>query len=298
MDNIVPSRFSCLKIEDDDFKPVQSKPNKKKVENKKSAPTNSNKPSSKQQQQPSNASSKKSKAKVKNEGKQWEEWQKKDTEYIDENFEQDLQSAILQSKLDYENRKKNVPQSIQGNDKNSKKKKSKTMSLDQFLEGDKQVAMKEKVNQLSKNGEDFFESVLHSAKEEVRKEKVEAKRKERSNNIEEIISLAQCQEKLQKEKDKNEILRKELEQARKDITTVKERNKMLYNMLSQGEMKDKATVLLELEKLTTVKEELTEEVGRLHKLLEQERSKANVTNSNLGSSATESHAKQKKKKKT
>lgn len=45
-------------------------------------------------------------------------------------------------------------------------------------------------------------------------------------------------------------------------------------------MKDKAQVLLELEKLTRVKEELTEEVTRLHKLLEQERSspKANTTN--------------------
>lgn len=45
-------------------------------------------------------------------------------------------------------------------------------------------------------------------------------------------------------------------------------------------MKDKAAVLLELEKLTTMKEELTEEVARLHKLLEQERSstKTNLTN--------------------
>lgn len=43
-------------------------------------------------------------------------------------------------------------------------------------------------------------------------------------------------------------------------------------------MKDKAAVLLELERLTTVKEELSEEVNRLHKLLEQERSnKSNNT---------------------
>lgn len=43
-------------------------------------------------------------------------------------------------------------------------------------------------------------------------------------------------------------------------------------------MKDKASVLLELEKVTTMKEDLTEEVGKLHKLLEQERSKANANN--------------------
>lgn len=38
-------------------------------------------------------------------------------------------------------------------------------------------------------------------------------------------------------------------------------------------MKDKADVLLELQRLNGVKNELTEEVTRLHGLLEQERSK-------------------------
>lgn len=38
-------------------------------------------------------------------------------------------------------------------------------------------------------------------------------------------------------------------------------------------MKDKADVLVELERLNIVKNELTEEVSRLHVLLEQERSK-------------------------
>lgn len=38
-------------------------------------------------------------------------------------------------------------------------------------------------------------------------------------------------------------------------------------------MKDKADVLLELERLNGVKNELTDEVTRLHGLLEQERSK-------------------------
>lgn len=38
-------------------------------------------------------------------------------------------------------------------------------------------------------------------------------------------------------------------------------------------VKDKADVLMELERLNGVKNELTEEVTRLHALLEQERSK-------------------------
>lgn len=52
-------------------------------------------------------------------------------------------------------------------------------------------------------------------------------------------------------------------------------------------MKDKSEVLLELEKLTTMKEELTEEVTRLHKLLEQERSSTKANSSN---SIQESHS--------
>lgn len=39
-------------------------------------------------------------------------------------------------------------------------------------------------------------------------------------------------------------------------------------------MKDKAGILLELERLNSVKDELTEEVANLHKLLEQERSRS------------------------
>lgn len=57
-------------------------------------------------------------------------------------------------------------------------------------------------------------------------------------------------------------------------------------------MKDKAEVLLELERLTLVKEELTEEVGNLHKLLEQERSNKNTQHTN----SSENHLKHGKEK--
>lgn len=79
---------------------------------------------------------KKSKAKAKQDDKQWEEWKKKDEEYVDENFEQDLQCALFQSKLDFETQKNSVSVVITTQDKN-KKRKSKTMSLDQFLENAK-----------------------------------------------------------------------------------------------------------------------------------------------------------------
>lgn len=59
-------------------------------------------------------------------------------------------------------------------------------------------------------------------------------------------------------------------------------------------MKDKAAILLELEKLTTVKEELSEEVAKLHKLLEQERSSTKVNSTN---NSSESHNTQNSKHK-
>lgn len=48
-------------------------------------------------------------------------------------------------------------------------------------------------------------------------------------------------------------------------------------------MKDKADVLMELERLNNVKNELTDEVAKLHGLLEQERSKvaALTVNNNI-----------------
>ncbi|XP_023025831.1 G kinase-anchoring protein 1 isoform X2 [Leptinotarsa decemlineata] len=288
----VPSRFSCLKIEDEEFVPVSSKSNKK-LDNKQIKKTNITSNNKKSTKQTQSLSTSKKKHKPKTEDKQWEDWKKKDKEFVEGNFEQDLQCAILQSKLDYEHQKKSS-ESVTTQDK-LKKKKNKTMSLDEFLDDGNPSSTKEKGNRRDDSETNFFEKAMNSTKEEIKREKVEEKRRERANNIEEVISLAHCQEKLQKEKELNNKLKKELEESRKEIASVKKRNKTLCNMLSQGEMKDKAAILLELEKLTTVKEELTEEVARLHELLEQERSSTKA-NSNLVSDSQSSKQKIKKKK--
>lgn len=49
-----------------------------------------------------------------------------------------MQHALLQSKLDFENQKSNSVSVIVTTQDKNKKKKSKTMSLDQFLESNKQ----------------------------------------------------------------------------------------------------------------------------------------------------------------
>lgn len=65
--------------------------------------------------------------------KQWEEWQQKDTEFMNGCFEEELRNAILVSKLEYE---EEVKQQVKNNHiekKNDKKKKNKPISLEEFL---------------------------------------------------------------------------------------------------------------------------------------------------------------------
>lgn len=89
----------------------------------------------------------------------------------------------------------------------------------------------------AKIDEKFFERVQQEAKEELTKEQVLQKRKEREANIEEIITIAHYQQKLEKEIEKNAILQVELDKAKKEIAAVKSRNKTLCGILGHGESK-------------------------------------------------------------
>ncbi|KAK9739768.1 hypothetical protein QE152_g8765 [Popillia japonica] len=285
MDISVPSRFACLKLVDDDYESdrkvekKKEKPITKKVEKPITRDVAKKVPSNKQ----NNHVKKEKKMKVMSD-KQWEEWKQKDDEFVNGNFEQDLQSAILLSKLEYESKKDTVKKVDKDDKKNDKKKKTKTMSLDEFLGANEQKQKESEVKvEKTEKDENFFERVKLEAKEEFTKEKVNENRKNRQANIEEIISSAQYQEKLLIERQKNTELREELEKLKIEIADVKKRNKTLCGILGHGEMKDKADVLMELERLNNVKNELTDEVAKLHGLLEQERSKvaALTVNNNI-----------------
>lgn len=84
----------------------------------------------------SSSTNKKSKKKQQPNAKQWEEWKEKDNELVNGNFEEDLQNAILLSKLDYEEKKemyKQLEKDAKKENQTGKKKKNKAMSLNQFL---------------------------------------------------------------------------------------------------------------------------------------------------------------------
>ncbi|KAF6729560.1 G kinase-anchoring protein 1 [Oryzias melastigma] len=68
-------------------------------------------------------------------------------------------------------------------------------------------------------------------------------------------------------------LKKTISQWEVKYKEVKARNAQLLKMLQQGEMKDKAEILLQVEELLHIKEELSSQVTLLHAALEQERSK-------------------------
>uniref|UniRef100_A0ABM5FSJ0 G kinase-anchoring protein 1 isoform X2 n=1 Tax=Pogona vitticeps TaxID=103695 RepID=A0ABM5FSJ0_9SAUR len=62
---------------------------------------------------------------------------------------------------------------------------------------------------------------------------------------------------------------------------VKARNAQLLKMLQEGEMKDKAEILLQVDESQSIKNELTLQVSSLHAALEQERSKVKLLQAEL-----------------
>lgn len=282
----IPSRFACLKIEDDDNRPQNAakestkRPDLKTVPKKpnlnpKSDKTLNTKPTN-IKQVTQNTSSKRKKH---SSSEQWEEWKLKDNEIVNGTYEQDLQNAIMLSKLDYEHNKDLYKKNQETNGKSSnqnKKKKNKVMSINEFLNSGskKQNSSSEKSNMKNDLKEEcFFYDIKHATKKELDKEQIKEKRKKREASIDKLISLVQCQEKLEVERAKRLAVQLELDKAKAEILSVKERNKTLCGILEHGKMKQKADILAELEKLYSEKNELSEEVTRLHVLLEQERSK-------------------------
>ncbi|XP_066224002.1 G kinase-anchoring protein 1 isoform X5 [Saccopteryx leptura] len=151
-----------------------------------------------------------------------EEWRQRDEQLTSEMFEADLEKALLLSKLEYEEHKKEYENaenaSTQSKVMNKKDKRKNHQGKDKPLT----VSLKD------------FQSEDHISK------KTEAKYKE-----------------------------------------VKARNAQLLKMLQEGEMKDKAEILLQVDESQSIKNELTIQVTSLHAALEQERSKVKVLQAEL-----------------
>ncbi|XP_064607966.1 G kinase-anchoring protein 1-like [Liolophura sinensis] len=257
-------------------------------------------PVSKQKQ---GAGSKKNKEDSKD---QWEEWKKLDTEFTADAFEKDLQQALLSSKLEYEQQsqgKKKQPMNgtvkANGDEKEEKKKKNKSKPVPMTLEQFNQLETAQ-IKSLNSDEEDespapppppqtrvpdnqadprFFDRVQADVDRILTQEKMQAEYK-KQYAMESVI-VRKYENDVRKKDKEITMLRATVKKLEEELKQVKQRNKQLCHILGQGEMKDKAEVLLQIDELLQVKDELTEQVTLLTADLEKERSKVHGLKSEL-----------------
>uniref|UniRef100_A0A2K6NDD4 G kinase anchoring protein 1 n=1 Tax=Rhinopithecus roxellana TaxID=61622 RepID=A0A2K6NDD4_RHIRO len=183
----------------------------------------------------------------------WQEWRQRDEQLTSEMFEADLEKALLLSKLEYEEHKKEYENaentSTQSKVMNKKDKRKNHQGKDKPLT----VSLKD----FHSEGNIYTEVVLKDGR--IERLKLELERKDA-----EIQKL------------KNVITQWEAK-----YKEVKARNAQLLKMLQEGEMKDKAEILLQVDESQSIKNELTIQVTSLHAALEQERSKVKVLQAEL-----------------
>ncbi|XP_066224001.1 G kinase-anchoring protein 1 isoform X4 [Saccopteryx leptura] len=185
-----------------------------------------------------------------------EEWRQRDEQLTSEMFEADLEKALLLSKLEYEEHKKEYENaenaSTQSKVMNKKDKRKNHQGKDKPLT----VSLKD------------FQSEDHISK---KTEEVVLK----DGRIERLkLELERKDAEIQK-------LKNVITQWEAKYKEVKARNAQLLKMLQEGEMKDKAEILLQVDESQSIKNELTIQVTSLHAALEQERSKVKVLQAEL-----------------
>ncbi|XP_066274204.1 G kinase-anchoring protein 1-like isoform X1 [Branchiostoma lanceolatum] len=254
---------------------------------------------------------------------QWEEWKQKDAQFTDHTFEDDLQKAIMMSKLDYEQQRlfydnpalKAALEEDKGSNRKERRKhlqgkdKPLTMSLDQFqavadTEEDLKTLLPQAVVQRTEpelkehkskkkkspaaeeDGSKFFDKVEQDAKKllNIERRKEEFRTASKANDHVKGgagIRVAEMQAELEAKDLEMAELQEEMTKLKSDHSQVKKRNKQLLVILAQGEMKDKAEVLQQVDDLSQIRDELTQEVAELHAALEQERSKVSSLKAEL-----------------
>ncbi|XP_009576882.1 PREDICTED: G kinase-anchoring protein 1, partial [Fulmarus glacialis] len=224
-----------------------------------------------------------------------------------EMFEADLEKALLLSKLEYEEHKKeyeNVentsPQSKSVNKKEKKNQQGKdkplTVSLKDFQSDSNidNLAKKHeepKSSQPSLHDGGFFNRLEDDIHRILEREKRRVQLTDYSET-DNCTSHEHNQESVLKD-GKTDRLKLELEKKDAEIEQLKNtvtqweakykkvRNAQLLKMMREGEMKDKAEIPLQVDESQIIKNELTEEVTVLHAALERERSKVKLLQAEL-----------------
>ncbi|KAM9742881.1 G kinase-anchoring protein 1 isoform 2-T2 [Menidia menidia] len=174
--------------------------------------------------------------------------------------------------------------------KNQQAKDKKTVSLQDFqAEGSAEHLIRKQEKEDSREAnlalgieqeERFFNKVEDDVSRIVQREK---RREQYTNSHGQEVNTStehepdpraeQLKYELEKKDQEIDKLKKTISQWEVKYKEVKARNSQLLKMLQQGEMKDKAEILLQVEELLHIKEELSSQVTLLHAALEQERSR-------------------------
>ncbi|XP_041042723.1 G kinase-anchoring protein 1 isoform X1 [Carcharodon carcharias] len=247
------------------------------------------------------------------EGEKWEQWREKDEQLTSELYEADLQKALLISKLEYEEHKNcyanNTSVKTKGPSRKEKRKhlqgkdKPATVSLKDFQTDPGNCSTHYKHCDLTnkKSEEPKFlhataeeDSFFNKLEEDASKILLMERRKQLSSSNGLDITTQESQDaisnnartehlkdKLEKKDLKILQLKQTVVQWEAKYKEVKARNAQLLKMLQEGEMKDKADILLQVDELLTIKDELTSQVTGLHAALEQEKSKVKLLQAEL-----------------
>ncbi|XP_068241041.1 G kinase-anchoring protein 1-like isoform X2 [Palaemon carinicauda] len=121
----------------------------------------------------------------------------------------------------------------------------------------------------------FFDTVEAVTKKTLEKEARHENYKATAEQYSKEALVSQFEEQLEKQDYEIQALRLEVDSLKNDLKLVKSRNKKLCEVICSAEMKSKAELVVELDKMSKVRDELTQEVSNLSAQLEQERSKVN-----------------------
>lgn len=204
---------------------------------------------------PEEKKKRKKKKKLPNQTAQFDAWKQKDEEAADKDFDKSIQEALALSKLEAK-RRLMVPPVI-----STKEPEPKISS--------------------KANGGDSNSVVTNGTQPKKKTDK--ASQKLLDNMIDSHISQEKLKSLLEEKLGEVNSLRGTVQKLQDEMKQIQLRNKTLCTIISEGELKSKADLILELEASSKVKEELVSEVNRLNILLEQERSKVHLLSSERNS---------------
>ncbi|MEE6459529.1 hypothetical protein FKM82_000649 [Ascaphus truei] len=213
-------------------------------------------------------------------GEDWQQWRQRD--------EQDLDSGGNGSPQSKRVNKKEKRRIQQGRDKPP------TVSLKEFQSEEQHVKKQEDPKSPPMLPQDggFFNKL----EDDVGKIILKEKRRDQNTSFDGMESLTSeyslepilkdgktemLKLEIEKKNTETQLLRNIISQWEAKYKEVKARNAQLLKMLQEGEMKDKAEILLQVDELLSIKNESTSQVTALHVSLEQERSKVKILQAEL-----------------